>query len=122
MREAAVDPLATPQPDSAKARAAPAAIADPITVHLRLDAQLSPEQRRRIEAVLAKAGYTSVIVHEMPFSISRSRVGFFQEGDRASAEALITALQGTLDGLELRDYHDYMAAPEGHRLDLWIKS
>jgi len=124
MREAAVDPLATaPQPDTVtKAQAAPAAIADPITVHLRLDAQLSPEQRRRIEAVLAKAGYTSVIVHEMPFSISRSRVGFFQEGDRASAEALITALQGTLDGLELRDYHEYMAAPEGHRLDLWIKS
>ena len=88
----------------------------------RIDARLALEQRRRIETLLAKTGYGSVVVHEMPFSISRSRVGVFQETDRASAEALISALQGTLDGLELRDYHEYMAEPEDHRLDLWIKS
>jgi hypothetical protein len=121
---AAVDGVANaPQPDTAtKAQGTPAAVAEPLTVHLRIDARLAPEQRRRIETMLAKAGYGSVVVHEMPFSISRSRVGFFRETDRASAEALISALQGTLDGLELRDYHEYMAEPEDHRLDLWIKS
>ena len=112
-----------PQPSAVpQSEGAPVVAAEPLTVHLRINARLAPEERQKIEALLAKAGYGSVVVHEMPFSISRSRVGFFQEADRASAEALISALQGTLDGLELRDYHEYRAAPEDHRLDLWIKS
>jgi hypothetical protein len=102
-----------------------AAVAEPAavtTVHLRVGAGLAPGERQRIEAALAKAGYGTVVVQEMPFSISRSRVGYFREADRASAEALIAALRGTLGGVELRDYRKLIAAPEPGRLDLWIRS
>jgi hypothetical protein len=92
------------------------------TVHLRVTAGLAPEQRQRIEAALAQAGYGTVVVNEVPFSISRSRVGYFRKADRGSAEALIVALRGTHDVVELRDYSTLIATPEPGRLDLWIRS
>ncbi len=102
---------------SAQAAAQPAAAL--ATVHLRVDAGLSPEERERIRAALGRAGY-GMVMHEMPFRISRSRVGYFHEADRSSAQALIAALRGVHDGIELRDYRTIMAAPEPGRLDLWI--
>jgi hypothetical protein len=39
-----------------------------------------------------------------------------------SAEALLAALSGTLDGLELRDYRSLVETAEPGRLDLWIRS
>ncbi|MCI0430507.1 MAG: hypothetical protein L0210_08220 [Rhodospirillales bacterium] len=118
------------EPASAMAAAADLdtleALAEPAvavtTVHLRVSAGLAPEARQRIEAALANAGYGAVVVHEMPFRISRTRVGYFREAERASAEVLIAALRGTLDGIELRDYRRLIAAPEPGRLDLWIRS
>ena len=92
------------------------------TVHLRIGAGLRAAERERIETALSAAGYGTVVVHEMPFTISRSRVGYFQEADRAFAEALITALHGSQDLIELRDYSKLVALPEPGRLDLWIKS
>ena len=59
---------------------------------------------------------------QMPFSISRSRVGYFREADRAAAQALIAALRGTNEIAELRDYSKLMSVPEPGRLDLWIRS
>jgi hypothetical protein len=58
----------------------------------------------------------------MPFSISRSRVGYFREADRDAAEGLIATLRGTVEGIELRDYRTLMETPEPGRLDLWIGS
>jgi len=110
-----------PAPGTAVAAvASPAAVVT--TIHLRVSAALSSGARQRIEAALAAAGYDTVVIHEMPFGISRSRVGYFREADRAAAEALITALQGTVDGVELRDYRSLMETPEPGRLDLWIRS
>jgi hypothetical protein len=104
----------------------PEAVAEPaaaaVTVYLRVAAGLAPAERQRIEAALAKAGYGAVVVQEMPFSISRSRVGYFREKDRAAAEALLVALRGTHDGVVLRDYSKLIAEPEPGRLDLWIGS
>ena len=80
------------------------------------------ELRRRIETALANAGYGAVVMHEMPFSVSRSRVGYFRDADRPAAEALIGALRGVLDGVELRDYRTLIEAPQPGRLDLWIRS
>jgi hypothetical protein len=111
---------AQPHP-AAPVAAAVAAPAGP-TIHLRIGSGVAPEARAQIEAALAAAGYDSVLVHEMPFSISRSRVGYFRAADRAEAEALIAALRGTHDGLELRDYGALVATPEPGRLDLWIRS
>jgi hypothetical protein len=93
-----------------------------LTVHLRVSAGLQTAERQRIQAALAKAGYGTVVVQQMPFSISRSRVGYFREADRAAAEALIAALRGTHEVLELRDYSKYMSVPEPGRLDLWVRS
>jgi hypothetical protein len=118
-------PEATPtvaQPEGAAAIAAAVAAPAGPTVHLRLGTGLAPEARAQIEAALAAAGYDRVLVHEMPFRISRSRVGYFRAADRAEAEALIAALRGTHDGLELRDYGALVATPEPGRLDLWIRS
>lgn len=92
------------------------------TVHLRVSAAIEPAQRQRIEAALAEAGYRTIILHQMPFSISTSRVGYFHEQDLVSAEALLAALSGTLDGLELRDYRSLVETAEPGRLDLWIRS
>ena len=108
--------LAVPEV-AAEPSAAPAA-----TIHLRVGQELPAAERQRIEAALAKAGYGRVVVHELPFAVSRSRVGYFHEADRPSAEALVKALRGTEDGIELRDYRTLMAAPEPGRLDLWIGS
>jgi len=58
----------------------------------------------------------------MPFSISTSRVGYFREDDRVSAEALLGTLSSLVDGLELRDYRTLVQVPEPGRLDLWIRS
>jgi hypothetical protein len=99
----------------------PASSAMVATVHLRVSTKLAPGELQQIEAALAKAGYQNVVVHEMPFSISRSRVGYFQEADRTAAEALIAALRGTLDGVELRDYRKLIPTSETSRLDLWVK-
>jgi hypothetical protein len=93
-----------------------------ITVHLRVGAGLSTAERQRIQAALAKAGYSAVVVQQMPFSISRSRIGYFREADRTAAEGLIAALRGTQDVIELRDYSKLMSMPEPGRLDLWIRS
>jgi hypothetical protein len=93
-----------------------------ITVHLRVGAGLSTAERQRIQSALAKAGYSTVVVQQMPFSISRSRIGYFREADRIAAEALIAALRGTHDVIELRDYSKLMSIPEPGRLDLWIRS
>jgi len=93
-----------------------------ITVHLRVGAGLSSVERQRIQAALAKAGYSAVVVQQMPFSISRSRIGYFREADRTAAEGLIAALRGTQDVIELRDYSKLMSMPEPGRLDLWIRS
>jgi len=93
-----------------------------VTVHLRVGAGLPTAERQRIQATLAKAGYSSVVVQQMPFSISRSRVGYFREADRAAAQALIAALRGTNEIAELRDYSKLMSVPEPGRLDLWIRS
>ena len=101
--------------------AEPAAVAE-ATIHLRVAAGLSPEERQRIRTALANAGYGTVVMHEMPFSVSRTRVGYFREADRPSAEALIAALRGVLDGIELRDYRTLIETPEPGRLDLWIRS
>ena len=113
-----VAPAAAEEIAAAGPPAEPAAAAG--TIYLRMSAGLGRQQRQRIEAVLAKAGYGTVIAQELPFSVSRSRVGYFREADRASAEALIAALRGTLDGLELRDYRALVKAPEPRRLDLWV--
>ena len=91
-------------------------------VHLRVSASFDPGERQRIAAALAEAGYRQVVVHEMPFSISTSRVGYFREDDRVSAEALLGALSSLVDGLELRDYRTLVQVPEPGRLDLWIRS
>ena len=91
-------------------------------VHLRVSSALAPAERQRIEAELAQAGYRTIVVHQMPFSISTSRVGYFREEDRVSAEALLAALSGTVEGLELRDYRSLVKAAEPGRLDLWIRS
>lgn len=118
-------PEATPtaaQPEGTAAVAAAVAAPAGPTVHLRLGTGLAPEARAQIEAALAAAGYDRVLVHEMPFRISRSRVGYFRAADRAEAEALIAALRGTHDELELRDYGALVATPEPGRLDLWIRS
>jgi hypothetical protein len=129
----------TGQPSRSQAAAAPAVLAIPPapvpaaaageppaevvpTIHLRLGAGLAPEERQRIQALLAEAGYGKVMVHEMPFSISRSRVGYFRQADRSLAEALVQALRDTHGGLELRDYGTLMTTPEPGRLDLWIRS
>jgi hypothetical protein len=93
-----------------------------MTVHLRVGAGLSTAERQRIQSALAKAGYTTVVVQQMPFSISRSRIGYFREADRTAAEALIAALRGTHEVIELRDYSKLMSIPEPGRLDLWIRS
>jgi len=93
-----------------------------ITVHLRVGAGLSTAERQRIQSALAKAGYSTVVVQQMPFSISRSRIGYFREADRIAAEALIAALRGTHEVIELRDYSKLMSIPEPGRLDLWIRS
>ncbi len=115
-----------PQPSgAATASVIPQAVAEPaaaVTVYLRVASGLGPAERQRIEAALAEAGYGAVVVQEMPFSISRSRVGYFREMDRAAAEALIAALRGTHDGVVLRDYSELIAEPEPGRLDLWIGS
>jgi hypothetical protein len=105
---------------SAAATAEPAAAA--AIVHLRVSQALDPAERQRIAAALAQAGYRQVIVHEMPFSISTSRVGYFREDDRVSAEALLGALSSMVEGLELRDYGALVQVPEPGRLDLWIRS
>jgi hypothetical protein len=111
---------------AAEAAATPAPLPDPakaaLTVHLRIAADLGPEARKRIEATLLKAGYGAVVLHQMPFSISRSRVGYFREADRDAAEGLIATLRGTVEGIELRDYRTLMETPEPGRLDLWIGS
>jgi hypothetical protein len=124
MRASSPDPSGLPTPVAeviAKPEAkAPVAVAI-TTVHLRVDAGITPIEQQRIEAALAKGGYGTV-VQQMPFSISRSRVGYFREADRASAEALIAALRGTHDVVELRDYSKLIAVPEPGRLDLWIRS
>jgi hypothetical protein len=91
-------------------------------INLRVGAGLSADERRRIETALANAGYGAVVMHEMPFSVSRSRVGYFRDADRPAAEALIGALRGVLDGVELRDYRTLIEAPQPGRLDLWIRS
>jgi hypothetical protein len=116
--------VAEPAPAAAvapEAVAAPAGVAE-ATIHLRVGASLSAEERQRIGTALANAGYGNVVMHEMPFSISRSRVGYFREADRPSAEALIGALRGILDDVELRDYRTLIEAPQPGRLDLWIRS
>jgi hypothetical protein len=123
-----LDPMQTANPDPsvtaviATPEMAAKTAATVATVHLRVGAGLAPGERQRIEAVLAEAGYGTVVVNEMPFSISRSRVGYFREMDRGSAEALIAALRGTHDVVELRDYSTLIATPEPGRLDLWIRS
>src|SRR4051794_38643161 len=86
-----------------------------ITGHLRVGAGLSSAERQRIQAALAKAGYSAVVVQQMPFSISRSRIGYFREADRTAAEGLIAALRGTHDVIELRDYSKLMSIPEPGR-------
>jgi hypothetical protein len=112
---AAAEAAATTAPVNDPARAA-------LTVHLRIADDLAPEARKRIEATLLKAGYGAVVLHQMPFSISRSRVGYFREADRDAAEGLIAVLRGTVEGIELRDYRTLMETPEPGRLDLWIGS
>jgi hypothetical protein len=124
MRASSADPSGLPTSVAeviAKPKAAVPAAAAITNVHLRVDAGLTPIERQRIEAALAKGGYGTVVVQQMPFSISRSRVGYFREADRASAEALIAARRGTHDVVELRDYSKLIAVPPG-RLDLWIRS
>jgi hypothetical protein len=91
-------------------------------VHLRVSAAFDPAERQQIAVALAEAGYRQVVVHEMPFSISTSRVGYFREDDRVSAEALVGTLSGLVEGLELRDYRALVQVPEPGRLDLWIRS
>ena len=115
--------VAEPAPAAAvapEAAAKPAAVET--VINLRVGAGLSAEERQRIETALANAGYGAVVMHEMPFSISRSRVGYFRDADRPAAEALIGALRGILDGVELRDYRTLIEAPQPGRLDLWIRS
>ena len=111
-------------PDAAAALGAVAAepAAAAAIVHLRVSAAFDPAERQRIAAALAEAGYRQVVVHEMPFSISTSRVGYFREDDRVSAEALLGTLSSLVDGLELRDYRTLVQVPEPGRLDLWIRS
>jgi hypothetical protein len=113
--EAAATAVAAQQPVVEPAAARP-------TVYLRVGPGLSAEERQRIETALAQAGYVRVLVQEMPFTISRSRVGYFHDGDRETAEALIGALRGTHEGLLLRDYRGLIAEPEPGRLELWIRS
>jgi hypothetical protein len=111
---------------AAEAAATTAPVMDParaaLTIHLRIGADLAPEARKRIETALLKAGYGAVVLHQMPFSISRSRVGYFREADRDAAEGLIATLRGTVEGIELRDYRTLIETPEPGRLDLWIGS
>lgn len=129
--EAAPAATAAALPETVAAPAVQAVAPDPApqpaapvvpTVHLRIGPDLPAEQRARIEEALATAGYQAVVIHEMPFTISRSRVGYFREEDRPAAEALKAALAGTHDGLELRDYGTLVTTPEAGRLDLWIRS
>ena len=129
--EAAPAATAAALPETVAATAVQAVAPDPApqpaapvvpTVHLRIGPDLPAEQRARIEEALATAGYQAVVIHEMPFTISRSRVGYFREEDRPAAEALKAALAGTHDGLELRDYGTLVTTPEAGRLDLWIRS
>lgn len=123
MLAATLRPPEAPAPAPADQAGATAAAAQrtagPVTVHLRVDASLLPEERERIREALGRAGY-GMVVHEMPFRISRSRVGYFRETDRSSAQALVAALRGVHDGIELRDYRTLMTVPEPGRLDLWI--
>ena len=105
--------------------ATPGAAGEPAvaaTIHLRVGRGVLPSERQRIQAALARAGYSTILVHEMPFRISQSRVGYFRDEDLALAEALIAELRGTVDDIELRDYRTLIPAPKPGRLDLWIES
>jgi hypothetical protein len=124
------------RPESAAAPAAPAAseasapvvTLAPPAAGLRINLRVGPEtpsaREETIVAALRAAGYDLIEVHEMPFPILRSRVGFFDETDRAAAASLAAALapltEATGGPLELRDYGTLDVVPAPGRLDLWI--
>jgi hypothetical protein len=122
------EPAAAPAAPAVSEASAPLVTPAPPATGLRINLRVGPDtpstRHETIVTALRAAGYDSIEVHVMPFPILRSRVGYFDETDRAAAASLAAALapltEATGGPLELRDYGALEIVPAPGRLDLWI--
>jgi hypothetical protein len=95
-------------------------------LRLRIASGYADPDQGALLALLRESGYESVLVEEIPFPITLSRVGYYAEADRSAAEDLARDVAPFLrveqGEVAVRDYGNLLPDAEPGRLDLWIRS